>query len=129
MLSEEERNLLSAAYKHVYAGIRNALRTVSVVEEKERERIKLNRPSIISEMSIELDDGEEILAENLNADANGEDGGEAYRKGYLQSIVNYRQSLEQEAGEVCGEVIRLIDETLLTASVQDVSGQVFFMKM
>jgi len=85
-LNNEERNLLSVAYKNVVGARRSAWRIISSLEQKATEEPKRD------------------LAEK------------------------YKEQVEKELEEECNEVLKLIDECLLSLAV-DPEPRVFYLKM
>ena len=88
-LSNEERNLLSVAFKQAIGQRRVAWRTVSAIQEKE--------------------------------DYKGTNK-------HLELIKWYRAKIEKELTDICEDVIKLLDETLIPNSTQQ-DAKVFYMKM
>lgn len=92
-LSNEERNLLSVAYKNVVGARRSSWRVVSSIEQKK--------------------DSNERAKEQVQA---------------------YRETIEKELKEICGEVLDILDKNLL-ASLKDntdrpdIESKVFYLKM
>ena len=84
-LSEEERNLLSVAYKNVVGARRSAWRIISSIEQK-------------------CDDSKQALAQD------------------------YREQIEQELQNKCGEALKLIDDYLLK-DYDSSDSKVFYRKM
>lgn len=90
-LTDEQRNLLSVAFKNVVGARRSAWRIISSIEQKDKEK-------------------------NNSADL----------------AQKYREDIELELQERCGEVLQLIDDYLLkTVETSDnkVEGKVFYLKM
>jgi len=90
-LSDEQRNLLSVAFKNVVGARRSAWRIISSIEQKQSD------------------------------------------KGETSSLANkYREEIEKELQDRCGEVLTLIDEHLLKTVDQTqspVEAVVFYLKM
>lgn len=89
-LSNEERNLLSVAYKNVVGARRSSWRVISSIESKSSEADKK-----------------------------------------AQMAREYRQKIEKELKDICSEVLRLLDETLIPKAKdsQAFDSQVFYLKM
>merc|ERR1719427_1286509 len=90
-LTDEQRNLLSVAFKNVVGARRSAWRIISSIETKEKEK--------------------------------GETGDLAKK---------YREEIETELQERCGEVLDLIDKYLLATVTEGenvTEGKVFYLKM
>ncbi|XP_043935114.1 14-3-3 protein theta [Protopterus annectens] len=86
-LSNEERNLLSVAYKNVVGARRSSWRVLASIEQKT--------------------EGCEKKAEQAKA---------------------YKETVENELKDICGEVLNLLDSHLIPKSTQDES-KVFYLKM
>lgn len=89
-LTNEERNLLSVAYKNVVGARRSSWRVTSSIEQK----------------------------------SEGADGQE--RKHELAK--EYRHKIETELKDICGEVLKLLDEFLIAKSTK-AESKVFYLKM
>ncbi|OMJ93527.1 hypothetical protein SteCoe_3505 [Stentor coeruleus] len=87
--TDEERNILSVAFKNVVGNRRTAWRVLNSIEQKESRR------------------GNE---ENKSRAA------------------NYKEKVEAELRSFCREILRIIDNDLLTKTTSD-EGKVFFIKM
>jgi len=86
-LSNEERNLLSVAYKNVVGARRSSWRVISSIESKT--------------------DQEQVQAKMCS---------------------EYREKVEKELRDICGDVLKLLDEHLIPKSSQSES-KVFYLKM
>jgi len=93
MLTDEQRNLLSVAFKNVVGARRSAWRIISSIEQKQNDK--------------------------------GEGGDNSLAS-------KYREEIEKELQERCGEVLKLIDDFLL-ATVNETNypteAKVFYLKM
>lgn len=90
-LTDEQRNLLSVAFKNVVGARRSAWRIISSIEQKDKEK---NNSSELAQ--------------------------------------KYREDIELELQDRCGEVLKLIDDYLLkTVETSDnkIEGKVFYLKM
>jgi len=86
-LSNEERNLLSVAYKNVVGARRSSWRVISSIESKT--------------------DQEQVQAKMCS---------------------EYREKVEKELRDICGDVLKLLDDFLIPKSTQHES-KVFYLKM
>merc|ERR1712050_184354 len=86
-LSNEERNLLSVAYKNVVGARRSSWRVISSIESK------TDQEATQAKMCSE-----------------------------------YREKVEKELNDICGDVLKLLDEFLIAKSTQHES-KVFYLKM
>jgi len=86
-LSNEERNLLSVAYKNVVGARRSSWRVISSIESK------TDQEQIQSKLCSE-----------------------------------YREKVEKELRDICGDVLKLLDDFLIAKSTQSES-KVFYLKM
>jgi len=86
-LSNEERNLLSVAYKNVVGARRSSWRVISSIESKT--------------------DQEQVQAKLCS---------------------EYREKVEKELRDICGDVLKLLDDFLIAKSTQSES-KVFYLKM
>lgn len=94
-LTDEQRNLLSVAFKNVVGARRSAWRIISSIEQKAKDK----------------GDGQGTSVELANV---------------------YRQEIEKELEERCGEVLDLINDHLLktvSATQNPVEAKVFYLKM
>jgi len=86
-LTNEERNLLSVAYKNVVGARRSSWRVISSIESKSDQ-----------------------------SDASG------------KMCAGYREKVEKELKDICGDVLKLLDDFLIPKSTQGES-KVFYLKM
>eukprot|EP00915_Cephaloidophora_sp_WS-2016_P008664 GHVH01012081.1.p1 GENE.GHVH01012081.1~~GHVH01012081.1.p1 ORF type:complete len:266 (+),score=45.16 GHVH01012081.1:139-936(+) len=98
-LTVEERNLLSVAFKNSVGARRASLRIVASVEQKQKKR---------------KTDGEDKQDVNQI---------------YSQLATKYRSDVEHELDDICGKLLSLVDEHLLTIEDSSSESQVFYCKM
>jgi len=99
-LNVEERNLLSVAFKNSVGARRASLRIVASVEQKQKKRK--------TEPAEEKQDVNQL---------------------YFQLATEYRTDVEKELDEICGKLLSLVDNHLLTIADSSSESQVFYCKM
>lgn len=106
-LSNDERNLLSVAYKNSVKTRRDAWRTIQAIQNKEELKVS---PKTISRPIL-----------NLFLQANK----------FLFLITQYKDKIEQELQSICQDVLNLLDENLLKKDEikKNPEAVVFFQKM
>lgn len=106
-LSNDERNLLSVAYKNSVKTRRDAWRTIQAIQNKEELKVS---PKTISRLIL-----------NLFLQANK----------FLFLITQYKDKIEQELQSICQDVLNLLDENLLKKDEikKNPEAVVFFQKM
>ena len=105
-LSNDERNLLSVAYKNSVKTRRDAWRTIQAIQNKEE--LKVSRYSF-----------DFLIAYSLQANK------------FLFLITQYKDKIEQELQSICQDVLNLLDDNLLKKDEikKNPEAVVFFQKM
>ena len=98
-LSNEERNLLSVAYKNSVGARRTAWRTISAIQQKEEYK---------------------VYSFSSNDSFQG--------SRFIDIIKGYRSKIEKELEDICNDVLKLLDDPLIPNS-KNPEARVFFMKM
>ena len=102
-LSNEERNLLSVAYKNVVGARRSSWRVISSIEQKTEGSEKKQQMVRFSPFY------------------------ENYLILFLQAK-EYREKVEQELRDICNDVLKLLDDFLI-AKASNAESKVFYLKM
>ena len=107
-LSNDERNLLSVAYKNSVKTRRDAWRTIQAIQNKEELKVSGYLFSLII-----------VLMYSLQANK------------FLFLITQYKDKIEQELQSICQDVLNLLDENLLKKDEikKNPEAVVFFQKM
>ena len=103
-LSNEERNLLSVAYKNVVGARRSSWRVISSIEQKTEGSEKKQQMVRFSPFYVNY----LILL-------------------FLQAK-EYREKVEQELRDICNDVLKLLDDFLI-AKASNAESKVFYLKM